>query len=224
MFNMAICQGFPPSWCSNVIVSITEDPLDPSNYRTILIGHLLAKLCESILEFEVNTFANTYGYRARGSAHFQRTYSTFHHIFSHYCGGSIVQVKILLLLSGLPQDFMVLYLKACLLMHLQELALLVNMIWGVTMSQRHREWGHYAYQMSSSTPARSSSMLYDTQVPNQDGIVPNKGVAKTLDGIAGMLWAAEPHNKNNIKLDESGKMLELITWKSADYNFMEVIH
>jgi len=52
MFNRAMCEGLPDTWSSSTIVPIfkSRDPTEIGNYRTIMIGHALARLYASILE------------------------------------------------------------------------------------------------------------------------------------------------------------------------------
>ena len=59
MFNRAMCEGFLETWSTSAIVPIfkSEDPNLPTNYRTIMIGHSLAKLYASILEQELIRWA-----------------------------------------------------------------------------------------------------------------------------------------------------------------------
>lgn len=56
VFNRAICEGFPTSWTEHIIVPLFKsgDPMVPGNYRTIMIGHYLAKIYGSILELELS--------------------------------------------------------------------------------------------------------------------------------------------------------------------------
>lgn len=51
LFNMAVCFGFPASWLRHVIYLIHKFKLasDPSNYKTIMIGHTFAKLYAMVL-------------------------------------------------------------------------------------------------------------------------------------------------------------------------------
>ena len=46
MFNRAMSEGFPDTWSLSTIIPIFKsgDPMTPGNYRTIKIGHTLAKL------------------------------------------------------------------------------------------------------------------------------------------------------------------------------------
>ena len=52
MFNRAMCEGLPETWSLSTIVPIfkARDPMEPGNYRTIMIGHTLTRLYASILE------------------------------------------------------------------------------------------------------------------------------------------------------------------------------
>ena len=58
IFNRAIGEGFPEEWTQHTIVPIhkSSDTLDPGNYRTIMIGHILAKLYRAILEAKLNAY------------------------------------------------------------------------------------------------------------------------------------------------------------------------
>lgn len=72
MFNRALCEGFPLAWSTNTINPIHKsgDPLDPNNYRRIMIGHTMAKLYGLVLEAELSSFAEYHGYKAPGQAGF----------------------------------------------------------------------------------------------------------------------------------------------------------
>ena len=52
LFNRVMCEGLPESWRLSTIVPIFKagDPMQPGNYRTIMVGHTLARLYASILE------------------------------------------------------------------------------------------------------------------------------------------------------------------------------
>ena len=52
IFNQAVKQGFPKPWTQSLIIPIFKsgDTNNPSNYRTIMIIPLLAKLYGIILE------------------------------------------------------------------------------------------------------------------------------------------------------------------------------
>ena len=61
------------------------DAMDPGNYRTIMIGHVLAKLYGAIMEAELNTYTETAGMRVQEQAGFRWGLSTLDHIFVLRC-------------------------------------------------------------------------------------------------------------------------------------------
>ena len=87
VFNRAIGEGLPEEWTQHTIVPIHKsgDTLDPGNYRTIMIGHTMAKLYGAVLEAELSSYGETEGLRAPGQAGFRRTFSTIDHIFVLRC-------------------------------------------------------------------------------------------------------------------------------------------
>jgi hypothetical protein len=52
----------------------------PSNYRTIMISHILAKLYGIILEKKISLWLESHGKRAKGQAGFRRYHSTLDHL------------------------------------------------------------------------------------------------------------------------------------------------
>ncbi|MCO5600245.1 hypothetical protein L7F22_054355 [Adiantum nelumboides] len=54
----------------------------PGNYRTIMVGHTLARLYASILEQRLSGWAEEKGVRAKGQAGFRRGFSTLDHILT----------------------------------------------------------------------------------------------------------------------------------------------
>ena len=68
MFNRGLNEGFPDTWSLSTIIPIFKsgDPMIPGNYRTIMIGHTLAKLYASILEQQLSRWAEKAGKRATG--------------------------------------------------------------------------------------------------------------------------------------------------------------
>ncbi|MCO5586490.1 hypothetical protein L7F22_040430 [Adiantum nelumboides] len=68
LFNRALAEGLPAAWTMHIIVPIHKsgDPLDLGNYRTIMIGHTLAKLYGAVLEAELSSYAEREGLRAPG--------------------------------------------------------------------------------------------------------------------------------------------------------------
>ena len=63
VFNRAIGEGFPEEWTQHTIVPIhkSDDTLDPGNYKTIMIGHTMAKLYGAVLEAELSSYAEIEG-------------------------------------------------------------------------------------------------------------------------------------------------------------------
>lgn len=63
MFNRAICPRFPHSWTMYTIAPILTagDPIDLSNYRTIMVGHILSNIYGSMIERELNILAKREG-------------------------------------------------------------------------------------------------------------------------------------------------------------------
>ena len=60
----------------------SRDPMIPSEYRTLMIGHYLAKLYDSILGSELRLWAERHGCRSTGQAGIQMEFTTFDKIFS----------------------------------------------------------------------------------------------------------------------------------------------
>ena len=58
-----------------------QDTVDLGNYRTIMIGHVLAKLYGAILEVELNARAEVEGLRAPEQTGFRRGFSMIDHIY-----------------------------------------------------------------------------------------------------------------------------------------------
>ncbi|MCO5584762.1 hypothetical protein L7F22_038694 [Adiantum nelumboides] len=87
LFNRALAEGFPDSWIENTTVPIHKsgDPMDPSTYRTIMIGPILAKLYGTVMEEALSTLAEGEGLRAAEQAGFRRAFSTTDHIFTLRC-------------------------------------------------------------------------------------------------------------------------------------------
>ena len=78
LFNQAVKQGFPKPWAQSLIIPIFKsgDTNNPSNYRTIMISPLLAKLYGIILEKKINRWLESEGQWAKGQAGFRRQHST----------------------------------------------------------------------------------------------------------------------------------------------------
>ena len=87
IFNRALAEGFPPQWAMNTVAPIHKggDPMDPNTYRTIMIGHTLAKLYGAVMEAELSDYMETLSLRAPEQAGFRRAFSTIDHIFTLRC-------------------------------------------------------------------------------------------------------------------------------------------
>jgi hypothetical protein len=83
-FNLAVRQGFPKPWMQSLIVPIFKngDNNVPSNYRTIMISPILAKLYEIVLEKKISIWLESHGKRAKGQAEFKRYLSTVNHLIT----------------------------------------------------------------------------------------------------------------------------------------------
>lgn len=82
LFNLAVKQGFPTPWTKSLIIPIFKsgDKNNPSNYRTIMISPLLAKLYGVILEKKMSIWLEREGRRAKGQTSFRRHHSTNDHL------------------------------------------------------------------------------------------------------------------------------------------------
>ena len=56
--------------------------MDPNTYRTIMIGHTLAKLYGAVMEAELSYYIETLSLRALEQVGFRRAFSTIDHIFT----------------------------------------------------------------------------------------------------------------------------------------------
>jgi hypothetical protein len=75
-------QGFPKPWTQKLFFPIVKngDRNIPSNYRTIMISPLLAKIYGIILEKKIILWIEIHGKRAKGHAEFRRYHSTVEHL------------------------------------------------------------------------------------------------------------------------------------------------
>jgi hypothetical protein len=82
LFNLAVNKGFPKPWMKKIIVPIFKngDKNIPSNYRTIMISLILAKLYGIILEKKISIWLESHGKRAKGQVGFRRYHSTMDHL------------------------------------------------------------------------------------------------------------------------------------------------
>ena len=87
IFNRALAEGFLPQWTMNTVAPIYRggNPMDPNTYRTIMIGHTLAKLYGAVTEVEINDYMETLSLRAPAQDGFRRAFSTIDHIFILRC-------------------------------------------------------------------------------------------------------------------------------------------
>ena len=79
-----IKQEFPTPWTQYLIIHIFKsgDTNDPSNYETIMIIPLLAKLYGIIIEKKINGWLEMEGKRAKDQAGFRRNHSTMDHLLT----------------------------------------------------------------------------------------------------------------------------------------------
>ena len=68
LLNLAVKQGFPKPWTQSLIVPIFKngDRNIPSNYRTIMISPILAKLYGIISEKKILLWLESHGKRDKG--------------------------------------------------------------------------------------------------------------------------------------------------------------
>ena len=73
ILNQAYHNGFPLDWQDNCIKAIHKggNRNELSNYRTIMIGPIIANLFGSLLERKLNAWAEMNGKRARGQMGFR---------------------------------------------------------------------------------------------------------------------------------------------------------
>jgi hypothetical protein len=81
IFNNIIQQGFPTDWTTSLAIPLFKsgDVNNPSNYRTIMINPLFAKLFGSMLENRISRWAEEGDKRAKGKAGFRPKHSTIDH-------------------------------------------------------------------------------------------------------------------------------------------------
>jgi hypothetical protein len=82
--NLVVKQGCPKPWMKILIVPIFKsgDKSIPSNYRTIMISLVLAKLCRIVSEKKINICLESHGKRDKGRATFRRYPSNVDHFLS----------------------------------------------------------------------------------------------------------------------------------------------
>ncbi|RUU23914.1 reverse transcriptase domain-containing protein, partial [Mesorhizobium sp. M6A.T.Ce.TU.016.01.1.1] len=83
LFNEVVCSRFPRTWPQHVIHPIHKigDTVDPNNYKTIMIGHTLAKLYATTIDIYLSDWLESAGIRA-GQVGFRKEHQIVDHIFS----------------------------------------------------------------------------------------------------------------------------------------------
>lgn len=81
IFNNIIQQAFPTDWTTSLAIPLFKsgDVNNPSNYRTIMINPLFAKLFGSMIENRISKWAEESDKRAKGQAGFKPKHSTVDH-------------------------------------------------------------------------------------------------------------------------------------------------
>ena len=83
MFNHALQHGIPYDWTTNQIKPLHKggDVNNVKNYRTIMVGSLMAKLYGCIIELtKISAWTKKNGKRAYGQAGFRKHLSTIDHL------------------------------------------------------------------------------------------------------------------------------------------------
>jgi hypothetical protein len=79
---LAVKQDFPKPWHQSLIVPIFKngDINIPSNYRTIMISPILAKIYGTILENKISLWLKSHDKRVKGKDEFRIYHSTMDHL------------------------------------------------------------------------------------------------------------------------------------------------
>ena len=82
ILNQAYRYGFPLDWQDNCIKAPHKggDKNELSNYRTIMLGPIMAKLFQSLLEGQMSLWAEKNNKRAKRQAGFRAHHSTIDHL------------------------------------------------------------------------------------------------------------------------------------------------
>jgi hypothetical protein len=82
LFNLVVKKGFPKSWTQSLIVPIfrSGDKKNPSNYRTIIIRHILSSLYGSFLEMKISIWIEIQGKIDKYQVSFRGFHSTLDHL------------------------------------------------------------------------------------------------------------------------------------------------
>ncbi|XP_057819420.2 uncharacterized protein LOC131032461 [Cryptomeria japonica] len=80
-FNSIIQQRFPYDWTTSLAIPLFKsgDVNNPSNYRTVMINLLFAKLFGNMINHKINKWAEKSDKRAKGQAGFRPKHSTVDH-------------------------------------------------------------------------------------------------------------------------------------------------
>ena len=81
MFSDSLQHGMPYDWTTNWIKSLHKGG-DVNNYRTIMVGSLMAKLFGCIIESKISAWAEKNGKRAYGQVGFRKHHSTIDHLIT----------------------------------------------------------------------------------------------------------------------------------------------
>ena len=81
IFNNVIQQGFPRDWTNRLAIPLFKsgDINNPSNYRTIMINPLFAKLFSGMVENIINKWEKVKEKREKGQMGFKPKHSTIDH-------------------------------------------------------------------------------------------------------------------------------------------------
>ena len=84
IINQVHHNGFPPDWQDNWIKAIHKggNINDLSNYRTIMVGPIMAKLFGCMMDRKISTWAEKNAKRAKGQAGFRAKHNTIDHLIT----------------------------------------------------------------------------------------------------------------------------------------------
>ena len=81
MFNMMLQHGLLYDWTTNWIKPLFKwgDTKEASNYCTIMVGSIMAKLFGCVMEMKLSAWVESNNKRPHGQAGFRKSYSTIAH-------------------------------------------------------------------------------------------------------------------------------------------------
>jgi hypothetical protein len=84
LFNLVVHTSFPQTWTHHIIHPIHKSSpnANPNNYRTIMVGHTLLKLCSTILHMKLSRELECRHLGARGRSRFRHAHQTITHILT----------------------------------------------------------------------------------------------------------------------------------------------